>query len=144
MTSCPVAGPTLLAQRIRRDGDHSACARWALGMCSAMVRRLAVVAAPVRGDALVAAEDLDRVRRVADFDLLAQQLVRDAVEVVLDLDVVVDVNAAPLPLREDVARGGQGSQRRAVELLVQRAAADAQLLHRPVVQLVEQDADRGR
>ena len=62
---------------------------------------------------------------------------------VLDLDVVVDVDAAPLPLREDVARGGQGSQRRAVELLVQRAAADAQLLHRPVVQLVEQDADRG-
>ena len=106
-------------------------------------RRLSVVAAPVRRDALVAVEDLDRVGRVADLDLLADQLVRHAVDVVLDRHVIVDVDAASLPLREDVTRGRQGPQRLAVELLVEDAAADAQLLHRPVVELVEQDADRG-
>ena len=41
-------------------------------------RRLTVVAPAVRGDALVAMEDLDRVRGVADLDLLADQLVRNA------------------------------------------------------------------
>ena len=71
-------------------------------------RRLSVVAPPVRRDALVAVEDLDRVGRVADLDLLTQQLVRHAVDVALDLDVVVHVDAAQLPMREDVARGGQG------------------------------------
>ena len=39
-------------------------------------------------------------------------------------------------MREDEARGRQGPQRRAVELLVEGTAADAQLLHRPVVELV--------
>ena len=106
-------------------------------------RRLSVVAAPVRRDALVAVEDLDRVGRVADLDLLTDQLVRHAVDVVLDRHVIVDVDAASLPLREDVTRGRQGPQRLAVELLVEDAAADAQLLHRLVVELVEQDADRG-
>ena len=105
-------------------------------------RRLSVVAPAVRHDALAAMEDLDRVGGVADLDLLADQLVRHAVDVALDLDVVVDVDAAQLPVREDVARSGQGPQRRAVELLVEGAAADAELLNRPVVQRVEQDADR--
>ena len=45
-------------------------------------------------------------------------------------------------MRQAVARGGQGPERRAIELLVETAAADAQLLQRPVVELVEQDADR--
>ena len=45
-------------------------------------------------------------------------------------------------MRENVARGRQGLERRPVDLLVEGAAADAQLLHRPVVELVEEDADR--
>ncbi len=97
-------------------------------------RRLSVVAPPMRRHALVAMEDLDRVGRVADLDLLADQLVRHAVDVMLDGNVVVNVHAARLPVREDVACDGQGPQRRAVELLVEGAAADAQLLHRPVVE----------
>ena len=60
----------------------------------------------------------------------------------LDDDVVIDVDATMLPLREDVARGRQGAQGRTVGLLVEGAAADAQLLHRPVVELVEEHADR--
>ena len=70
--------------------------------------RPSVAAPPVRRHALAAMEDLDRVGGVADLDLLADQLVRDAVGVALDLHVVVDVRAAQLPVREDVARGRQG------------------------------------
>jgi len=86
---------------------------------------LSVVAPSVRRHALVAVQDLEGARRVADLDLLADQLVRHAVEVVLDLDVVVDVDAAQLPPRQDVSSGRRGPQRRAVELLVEDAAADA-------------------
>ena len=108
----------------------------------AMGGRLPVVAPPVRRQSLAAIEDLDRVRGVADLDLLADQLERHAIDVALDIDVVVDVDAAPLPVRQDVTRGRQGSERRAVDLLVQGAAADAQLLHGPVVELVEQECAR--
>ena len=60
----------------------------------------------------------------------------------VDLDVVVDVHPDGLPLREDVGAVGQRAQGRPVELLVEGAAADAELLQRPVVERVEEDADR--
>ena len=131
-------GPTDQPRR-RPLGMRAVGARHVL----AMGGRLPVVAPPVRRQSLAAIEDLDRVRGVADLDLLADQLERHAIDVALDLDVVVDVGAAQLPVRQDVARGRQGPERRPVDLLVEGAAADAQLLHRPVVELVEQDADRG-
>ena len=141
-TSCPVAGLGLLGPtdqpRRRPLGMRAVGARHVFGMGG----RLPVVAPLVRRQSLAAIEDLDRVRGVADLDLLADQLERHAVDVALDVDVVVDVDAAPLPVRQDVTRGRQGPQRRAIDLLVQGAAADAQLLHGPVVELVEQDADR--
>ena len=127
---------------MRRDGDHSGWARWALGHVLGGGGRLPVVASPARRHAPALAEDLDGRRGVADVDLRAEELERDAVGVALDEDVVVDVDPAPLPLRQDVAVGGQRSERRAVELLVEGAAADAELLHRPVVEVVEQHADR--
>ena len=87
-------------------------------------------------------EDFDGRVGAADLDPLADQLVGHAVEVAVDLDVVVDVDAADLPAREDVGRGRRGPQGGAVELLVEGAAADAKLLQRPVVERVEEDADR--
>ena len=142
VTSWAVAGPTFSAQPMSLEGVHSAWARWALGMCSATVDGSPVVAPRVGRHAAALEEDLDGRGGVADLDLLADQLVGHAVGVALDRDVVVDVDAARLPAREDVARGRQGSQGRAVELLVEGAPADAELLHRPVVELVEEDADR--
>ena len=73
---------------MRRDGVHSAWARWALGMCSATVDGLSVVAALVRRHASALEEDLDGRRGVADLDLLAEELERHAVGVSLDGDVV--------------------------------------------------------
>ena len=104
--------------------------------------RSAVAASRVGGHAPALEEDLDGGGGVADLDLLADQLVGHAVEVAVDLDVVIDVDATRLPAPQDVARGGEGPQSRAVELLVEGAAADAELLQRPVVELVEEDADR--
>ena len=104
--------------------------------------RSAVAAAGVGRHASVLEEDLDGRGGVADLDLLSDQLVGHAVEVAVELDVVVDVDAAELPAREDVARGRRGPQGGAVELLVEGAAADAELLQRPVVERVEEDADR--
>ena len=102
-TSCPVAGPACSAQRISRDGVHSACARWGARHVLAMGGRLPVVAPPVRRQSLAAIEDLDRVRGVADLDLLADQLERHAIDVALDLDVVVDVKCCAQHLTSYVA-----------------------------------------
>src|SRR6516164_4510091 len=55
-------------------------------------------AAPMAGDALAAVEDLDRRRGDPRLDLLADQLVRHAVEMLGNLDVVVEVDPAALPL----------------------------------------------
>src|SRR4051794_32910732 len=63
-------------------------------------RVLAVAAAaPVSGDALATQEHLDRAGREPGIDLGPGITVRDAIEVVLDLDVIVDPDPADAPLR---------------------------------------------
>ena len=69
-----------------------------------------------------------------DLDPLVHELVGDAVVVVLDGDVVVDVDAGIAPLGELVARRGERAQERAVELLEEGAAGDAELAHRARVE----------
>ena len=88
-------------------------------------------------------EQLDGRGGVARLDLLVEELVGHAVGVPFDLDVVIDVDAAGRPLRHDVAGGGQGPERRAVEPRIDRPAADAELLQRAVVERVEPRPDRG-
>jgi hypothetical protein len=61
----------------------------------------------MRGDAPALEEELDDGRGEADLDALVQELVGDAVVVVVDGDVVVDVDASVGPLGELVPRGGQ-------------------------------------
>ena len=56
--------------------------------------------------------------------------------------MVINVDATGRPMRQDVAGGGQGLQCRAVEPRIARASADPELLHRTVVELVEQRPDR--
>ena len=64
-------------------------------------------------DAPALVEDLDAMGADADIDLVAGQGMGDAVEGVMDLDVVVDVDAGLAPLGELVALAGQRLQRRA-------------------------------
>ena len=66
-------------------------------------------AAPMTGDALAAMENLDRGGGDPRLDLLADQLLRHAVVVLGDLDMIVEADAAALPLGVFVGFGRQGS-----------------------------------
>ena len=73
------------------------------------------------GDALAAMEQLDGARRDPRPHLLAEQLMRHRVVVLVDLDVVVEPEPAFLPLGVHVGLGRQRLERRALDLLEQRA-----------------------
>jgi hypothetical protein len=97
----------------------------------------------MRGDAAALEEDLDDGGGEAGLDPLVQELVRDAVVVVLDRDVVVDVDAGVHPLGELVSARRQRAQQRTIELLEELAPRDAELAHRPRVERGEQLPDCG-
>src|SRR5580700_11228731 len=61
-------------------------------------RAMRAQAAAMAGDPFAAMKDLDRCSGDARLDLLADQLVRHAVVMLGDLDVVVEADAAALPL----------------------------------------------
>ena len=65
-----------------------------------------------------------------------------AVEVTLELDVVVDVDLDGLPATDDEVLCRQRSQRRSIQLLEGAASAAWQLLERPLVEIDQQQANR--
>ena len=95
----------------------------------------------VRGDPAVLVEDLHGLGRDPNVDLAAAQRVGDAVERVLDLDVVVDVDPRLAPLGVLVALGRKRLERWPVEILEPAAAAPIGLLERPLVQRGQQRPD---
>src|SRR5437588_823168 len=88
----------------------------------------------MRGDAPALEKQFDRGGAEADLDPLVHELVGDAVVVVLDEDVVVDVHAGVAPLGEFVPARRKRAQQRPIELLEQHAARDAELAHRARVE----------
>ena len=103
--SLAVAGPAWAAQEMMRDGVQRGVAAVGLGHVGGVGGIAGLEAAHMRGDPVVAEEDLHRGRGQADVDDLAHQAVRDRVEVAVgpDLDVVVDVGLGPPPGGELVA-----------------------------------------
>jgi hypothetical protein len=99
-------------------------------------------AAAMGGNAAALEEDLDGGGGEADLDALVDELVRHAVVVGLHDDVVVDVHGGVAPLAQLVTGGGQRAQERAVELLEELAARDAEVLHEAVVEAGQQGPDR--
>lgn len=81
--------------------------------------RVLVVAAHalMRGDPLALVENLDGARGEAHLDLGADEAMRDAVTMRLDLDVIVDADPADPPLGEHVRALRQGLECRPVDLL---------------------------
>src|SRR5260370_906380 len=75
-------------------------------------------------------------------DLLAQQAVRHRVVMAVDVDMIVERDAALAPLGIDVGLDRQGRQSGPVEFVEQLAPADAEAAHRPAVELAEQRGDR--
>src|SRR5690606_477060 len=76
----------------------------------------------------VVVEDLNRGIREASLHLRVDEGVGNAVVVLLDLDVIVDVDRAPLPMPDLVALRGEGPKQRTVELFEKLAPAHPELL----------------
>lgn len=84
-------------------------------------------AAQMRRHPLTAEENLDGLLSDASLDLLMHEVVRDAVVVPGDLDVIIEVDPAALPLRTLVRFIRQGGERRTIEVLEQVAPTSPQL-----------------
>ena len=95
----------------------------------------------VGSDPAVLVEDLHGLGRDPNVDLAAAQRVGDAVERVLDLDVVVDVDPRLAPLGVLVALGRKRLECWPVQILEPAAAAPIGLLERPLVQRGQQRRD---
>ena len=110
-----------------------------------MRRRRAVLAAHVtplvNRDPLAAMEHLDCARGDAHLDLGANERMRNRVEEVVDLDVIVEVDARPPPFRELPILGRQRRQGVAFDLLEQLAPAEAQMTHRTFVHALHAQRD---
>ena len=103
--------------------------------------RRPMCAALVQADALTAIKDLDRARGDAHIDLGADERVRDRIEKVVDLDVIVEIDARAPPFGEFPILLGQGRERFALDLLEQLATADAEFTHRPAVHALHDERD---
>jgi hypothetical protein len=96
------------------------------------------------GDALAPGEELDGAGGEPRLDFDAGEAMGDAVVVALDLDMVVDADAAHAPLGEHVGLGRQRLERRPVDLFEQLAAGHAQPPDRPrLVEVCQELAKRG-
>ena len=84
--------------------------------------------------AVAVVEDLHRGGREAHLHLLSDEAVRNAVEVVLDGDVVVDADSGLAPLGVLVARAGKRLQSGPLHALEQRATSSLELLEGAIVQ----------
>lgn len=126
--SAAVAGPI--------EAASYGCARWSSRRsaddwmpCAPVL----VVAAHalMRGDPLTLVEDLDGASREAHLYLGADEAMRNAVIMRLDLDVIIDADPADPPLGEHVRALRQGLECRPVDLLQQLAAGHAEPPDRP-------------
>jgi len=99
--------------------------------------------APVRGNALALKKDLDGARGQSCFDFGAGETIGHTVEVLVDLDVVIDADAAPAPLGQDIRFDGQRLEVRPVELFEQLPARRADAAQYPLlVELTQPITDR--
>src|SRR3954464_85358 len=96
----------------------------------------------MRRHPLAAQENLDGLLSDAGLDLLTHEVVRDAVVMLGDLDVIIEVDPAALPLGILVRFIRQGSERRTIELFEQVAPTSSPTPERSVVQLDQERVDR--
>ena len=94
------------------------------------------------GHALAAEEHFDGGGGEARPHAVADQGVRYAVVMPIDIDVVIERDGALLPLGEHVRRRRQSAHRRPVERLEDAAPRARQSLERSIVEVSQQRADR--
>ena len=98
--------------------------------------------AQMRRHAFATEEDLDGLLGDANLDLLMYEAVRDAVVMLGDLDVIIEVDPAALPLGILVRLIRQRGQRRAIELLEQISPTSSPAAQGSPVQLDKERVDR--
>jgi hypothetical protein len=87
---------------------------------------MVAAAAPMRRDPLALRKDLDGLRREPHLDPVAHEAVRDAVKMSVDLDMVIDTDAAHAPFGKAIGLGGQPLEVGPIEFFEQGAAGDAE------------------
>ena len=111
-----------------------------------MVGVRAVLAARVTAlmdaDALAPMEDLDGSRGDPHVDLGADERVRNRIQKVVDLDVIVEIDPRAPPLRELPVVGGQGDESVALDRLKQLPTAQAEVAHGTIVHAAHDERDR--
>ena len=95
----------------------------------------------MRRHPLAAEEYLDGLLGDARLDLLMNEVVRDAVVMLGDLDMIIEVDPAALPLGILVRLIRQGGERRMIELLEQFAPTSSPAAERSIVQLDKKRVD---
>src|SRR6266436_886973 len=97
--------------------------------------RVSAVAArtQMHGDPLAFDEDLDRARGQTCFDLGASEAVRHAVEVLVELDVVIDADTAQAPLGQDIRFDRQGFEVRPIEFFEKLPARSTEPAQHPLL-----------
>src|ERR1700751_1169713 len=83
-------------------------------------------------------KDLPRRGREACLQLLTGKLIRHAVQVAIDLDVIVDIDPNSFPLCELIAFRRQRLQRRGINLGKQTGATSFALAKTPMIELLEE------
>jgi hypothetical protein len=104
-----------------------------------------VAAGPqMSSDPLALQKNFNRARRQPNLDFAAGKAVGHAVEMALELDMVVDANPANAPLGKAIGLSRQRVEVGPIELFEQRPAGDTEAPDRAfVVELPQQLADRG-
>jgi hypothetical protein len=99
-------------------------------------------AAQMRCDALAAQENLDGSGGDPRLDFVTDETMRNAVVVLGDLDVIIEIDAAALPLRILVGFLRQRQQRGTIELVEQLTPALPPAPQRAIVEIDQKAADR--
>ena len=91
-------------------------------------------------DALAAVEYLDCAGGDPHIDLGADERVRNRIQEVVDLDVIVEIDARAPPFRKLPIIGRQPVEGVALDLLEQLAAADAKFAHGALIHALDDSA----
>src|SRR5271170_6101181 len=135
-----LAGPT--AEPIRRPlGVAPMRARHVVGVRAVLA---AHVAALVDRDALAAMEHLDDLRGDANLDLGANQRMRNRIQEVVDLVVIIEIDPRAPPFRALPIFGRQRGEDGAFDLLEQLAPAQTEMAHGTFVHALHDQRRSGR
>ena len=85
---------------------------------------MVAAAAPMHRDPLSLEKDLDGLRRQPHLDLAARKAVRDTIKVSVNLDVVIDADAAQAPFGKAIGLGGKPLEVGPIEFFEQGAAGN--------------------